>query len=163
MTDYKASLGRVGQWCFFIFMTASLIDTTNFLIITPLTSWTLVLLRSGIPARWPLGLPPRQVPSLSTSSVPAFFTWRSSQFTLDHGLGHTEPTELDSQTFLSKLLANSMRPSNVTPYFYRANGTFSLDDVTITTLITSDRFRVFARLVEKYKGYCSSFYFPVPL
>ncbi|KAF8806519.1 hypothetical protein BYT27DRAFT_7257238 [Phlegmacium glaucopus] len=47
---------------------------------------------------------------------------------------------------------NSMRPSNIKPYFYRAKGHFESDDVTITTVITSNRFEVFPRLVEKYQG-----------
>jgi hypothetical protein len=45
-----------------------------------------------------------------------------------------------------------MGPSNVIPYFYRAKGSFDSDDITVTTLITSNRFKVFARLVEKYRG-----------
>ncbi|KAF9565577.1 glycosyltransferase family 49 protein [Agrocybe pediades] len=45
-----------------------------------------------------------------------------------------------------------MRPSDIRPYFYRARGSFAADCITITTLITSNRFEVFARLVEKYRG-----------
>ncbi|KAF9485941.1 hypothetical protein BDN70DRAFT_822694 [Pholiota conissans] len=45
-----------------------------------------------------------------------------------------------------------MRPSNIMPYYYRARGSFNAEDITITTLITSNRFNVFERLVEKYRG-----------
>ncbi|KAJ7209709.1 glycosyltransferase family 49 protein [Mycena pura] len=54
--------------------------------------------------------------------------------------------------FLSKAFANSMRHSKIVPFFYRATGTFDKEDITITTLVTSNRFQVFARLVERYSG-----------
>ncbi|KAJ7072628.1 glycosyltransferase family 49 protein [Mycena amicta] len=54
--------------------------------------------------------------------------------------------------FLSKAFANSMQPSKIIPFFYRARGAFDQEDITITTLVTSNRFQVFARLVERYSG-----------
>ncbi|KAJ6576833.1 glycosyltransferase family 49 protein [Mycena sp. CBHHK59/15] len=54
--------------------------------------------------------------------------------------------------FLSKAFATSMRPSNIVPFFYRASGMFDKEDITITTLVTSNRFHVLARLVERYPG-----------
>lgn len=59
---------------------------------------------------------------------------------------------LDEELVFSKAFATSMRPSKVIPYYYKASGPFSQDEVTITSIITSDRLDVFARLVEKYKG-----------
>ena len=47
-----------------------------------------------------------------------------------------------------------MHPSNIKPYFYCAKGYFESDDVTVTTLITSNNcFEVFPRLIEKYQGW----------
>jgi hypothetical protein len=89
------------------------------------------------------------------------FQWTSSEFTLNHGLGHTQPIFVDETTVLSKAFATSMRPSNVMPYFYRARGSFDGDDITITTLITSNRFNVFVRLVEKYRGSLVALFCPV--
>lgn len=89
---------------------------------------------------------------IAVAPIPPLFNWVSSKFTLQHGLGHSEPIAVDERTVLSKAFSNSMRPSNVLPYFYRAYGSFNRDDITVTTLITSNRFEVFARLVDKYKG-----------
>jgi hypothetical protein len=86
------------------------------------------------------------------ASTAPTFGWISSEFTLKHGLGHPGTKMVDESTVLSKAFANSMRPSNVLPYFYRASGSFKRDDITITTLVTSNRFEVLARLVKKYKG-----------
>ncbi|KJA28942.1 glycosyltransferase family 49 protein [Hypholoma sublateritium FD-334 SS-4] len=80
------------------------------------------------------------------------FSWTSSEFTLQNGLGHSRPIYVDESKVLSKALATSMHPSKVTPFFYRARGSPAATDITITTLITSNRFDVFARLVEKYRG-----------
>ncbi|KAF9073566.1 glycosyl-transferase for dystroglycan-domain-containing protein [Rhodocollybia butyracea] len=59
---------------------------------------------------------------------------------------------IDNDLFLSKAFSNSMHPSKIIPFFYRASANVESDDVTITTLITSNRFPVFARLVEDYRG-----------
>ena len=45
-----------------------------------------------------------------------------------------------------------MHPSRIIPYYYRAAGNFGNDDITVTTLISSDRFLVFRNLVRGYKG-----------
>ncbi|KIK69047.1 glycosyltransferase family 49 protein [Collybiopsis luxurians FD-317 M1] len=62
------------------------------------------------------------------------------------------PTHVDNDLFLSKAFSNSLQPSKIFPFFYRASGKFDSDDITITTLITSNRLPVFARLVERYRG-----------
>jgi hypothetical protein len=53
---------------------------------------------------------------------------------------------------LSKAFPRLMHPSRIIPYYYRAAGYFENDDVTVTTLISSDRFPVFRNLVRRYKG-----------
>lgn len=62
------------------------------------------------------------------------------------------PITMTEDSFLSKAFSQSMRPSKIVPFFYRATGGFDKDDITITTLITSNRFKVFAQLVENYEG-----------
>ena len=89
---------------------------------------------------------------VAVTPIAPLFNWVSSKFTLQHGLGHSEPITVNERTVVSKAFSSSMRPSNVFPYFYRASGSFNRDDITVTTLITSNRFEVFARLVEKYRG-----------
>jgi hypothetical protein len=59
---------------------------------------------------------------------------------------------MDEELVFSKAFAISMRPSKIIPYYYKASGPFSQGEVTVTSIITSDRLDVFARLVEKYKG-----------
>jgi len=91
---------------------------------------------------------------IERAAVAPTFDWVSNQFTLQYGLGHIKPIKINEKTILSKAFSSSARrhPSNVLPYFYRASGSFDQDDITITTLITSNRFEVFARLVKKYRG-----------
>lgn len=40
----------------------------------------------------------------------------------------------------------------IIPYFYRAQGEIREEDITITTLVTGNRFGVFERLVRSYDG-----------
>ena len=54
--------------------------------------------------------------------------------------------------FLSKAFSETLQPSNVTPFYYRASDKFDQDDITITTQITANRFEVFGKLVERYEG-----------
>ncbi|CAG8434210.1 1753_t:CDS:2 [Ambispora gerdemannii] len=61
----------------------------------------------------------------------------------------------DSSTeefFLSKVFSEALQPSQVIPYYYRAETNFKAEDITITTLVTSNRFTVFNRLVTTYQG-----------
>ncbi|CAG8445283.1 11763_t:CDS:2 [Ambispora leptoticha] len=54
--------------------------------------------------------------------------------------------------FLSKIFSEALQPSQVIPYYYRAEENIEAEDITITTLVTPDRFPVFNRLVTTYKG-----------
>ncbi|KAI7817113.1 glycosyl-transferase for dystroglycan-domain-containing protein [Gamsiella multidivaricata] len=45
-----------------------------------------------------------------------------------------------------------MQPSKVLPYYFKAERRFDLEAVTITTLITYDRYPVFSKLVTNYQG-----------
>lgn len=69
-------------------------------------------------------------------------------------------TSMDANLFLSKALALSEEHltfgdrSNleVIPFYYRGSHIPEQDDITITTLVTRNRFAVFHQLVEKYRG-----------
>jgi len=54
--------------------------------------------------------------------------------------------------FLSKAFSGSMHPMRIFPYFYKASETFEDDDVTITTLVTPNRFEVLRKLAARYEG-----------
>lgn len=167
---------RTVQVCALVsFVSVSVLFTTNLLFVSPVSA-----LISGLfdhlvlrPSSWIFSAtnanrsrlfinvpkPTHYTLSEKRRIEPPLFSWTSSDVTLDHGLGLRAPVSVDRDMFLSKAFMNSMRPSNIKPYFYRAKGQFESDDVTITTLITSNRFEVFPRLVEKYQGlgpYCFS-------
>jgi len=165
MVGYIRALRTTLTICGLLFITVSVIYTTNFIFFSPLSSlisaifdW-LALLPAPQPAR-DLSPPSHAAFLASRSSGEDRWTepsgpvlsWISSQFTLQHGLGHDQAIPVNPGPLLSKGTAGSMGPSNVIPYFYRAKGSFDSDDITVTTLITSNRFKVFARLVEKYRG-----------
>ncbi|TCD68553.1 hypothetical protein EIP91_010478 [Steccherinum ochraceum] len=59
---------------------------------------------------------------------------------------------VSQETLLSKAFSHSLHPTRVIPYFYKASGTFDEDDVTITTLVTSNRFKILKQLVDRYRG-----------
>lgn len=63
----------------------------------------------------------------------------------------TGPT-MHEATFLSKAFAHALHPTEFIPFYYKATGDVDPDDVTITTLVTSNRFKVFKELVERYQG-----------
>jgi len=152
------------------FVSVSVLFTTNLLFVSPVSAlisglFDYLILR---PSSWmfsatnpshrhrPVANVPKPAYYTLSEKKPTenpFFSWTSSDVTLDHGLGLTMPVSVDQNIFLSKAFMNSMRPSNIKPYFYRAKGHFKSDDVTITTLITTNRFEVFPRLVEKYQGW----------
>lgn len=160
---------RTVQVCALVsFVSVSVLFTTNLLFVSPVSA-----LISGLfdclvlrPSSWMFSATNGSKHHLVTNvPKPAYYTlseekpaeeplfsWTSSDVILDHGLGLRAPVSIDRSLFLSKAFMNSMRPSNIKPYFYRARGRFQSDDVTITTLITSNRFEVFPRLVEKYQG-----------
>ncbi|CAE6449307.1 unnamed protein product, partial [Rhizoctonia solani] len=54
--------------------------------------------------------------------------------------------------FKSKLFDAALKPTEVIPYYYRALHEHKHEDVTITTIVTSNRFQALARLVEQYQG-----------
>lgn len=54
--------------------------------------------------------------------------------------------------FLSKAFSQSMQPCKIVPFYYKGSATFEHDDITVTTLVTFNRFRVFGELAKRYKG-----------
>jgi len=59
---------------------------------------------------------------------------------------------MSESLFLSKSFSGSMHPMKIFPYFYRASETFDEDDITITTLVTPNRFEVLQKLALRYEG-----------
>lgn len=75
-----------------------------------------------------------------------------------HGASLAEPDwslgwfTMSESLFLSKAFASSMHPMKIFPYFYKASETFDEDDITITTLVTPNRFEVLRKLAARYEG-----------
>jgi len=84
-------------------------------------------------------------PSNMTTQQAEEFLW--SNFSLSN---HVSLVSWDS--FLSRAFPRLMHPSRIIPYYYRATENFENEDITVTTLISSDRFPVFRNLVRRYKG-----------
>jgi len=59
---------------------------------------------------------------------------------------------MSESLFLSKSFSGSMHPMKIFPYFYKASETFDEDDITITTLVTPNRFEVLRKLALRYEG-----------
>lgn len=53
---------------------------------------------------------------------------------------------------LSKVFSETMGPSKVIPYYFKATEKFDKEEVTIATLVTYNRFAVLSRLASHYKG-----------
>lgn len=75
--------------------------------------------------------------------------WPASSLSPEHT---TSRALMSEDLFLSKAFSQSMHPLKVVPYYYRASRTFEQNDITITTLVTSNRFKVFSELVTHYQG-----------
>ncbi|KAF7315177.1 hypothetical protein MIND_00032100 [Mycena indigotica] len=147
-----------------LYTLAAVIHTTHFFIIAPLHSAVSSIVTHLSPHFLSLRLsrpilsrrenepvsPPIDTQALFKSDD--LIHWKSSDFSLQHGFGHDSPVAMSESLFLSKAFANSMQPSKILPFFYRASGSFKDKDITITTLVTSNRFQVFGQLVEHYSG-----------
>lgn len=66
---------------------------------------------------------------------------------------HSYLQEVMSNSVLqSKLSSTSMGSSNITPYYSKATSHFHNEDISISTIVTSDRFPIISRLASRYKG-----------
>lgn len=52
----------------------------------------------------------------------------------------------------SKIFSGAMGPSNMQSFYFKATENFDKEDITIATIVTSDRFPVLGRLATRYKG-----------
>ncbi|KAJ3986222.1 glycosyltransferase family 49 protein [Lentinula detonsa] len=143
---------RVGQTIALLYAFSAIFYTTHHLLVSPLRACFSIMLNLSSTA-----LPNPSVstilnaikkPNYLNTQTPASF-WNS-----DMALLHQSSwfADIDTDLILSKAFSNSMHPSKIVPFFYRASGELDVEDITITTLITSNRFPVFARLVERYQG-----------
>ncbi|KAF7731566.1 hypothetical protein EC973_009330 [Apophysomyces ossiformis] len=69
--------------------------------------------------------------------------WSSSEGTVQ---------SMQESFLMSKIFSDAMGPSNLSPYYLRAQQPFENEDITMATLVTRDRFKVLSRLASHYKG-----------
>ena len=93
----------------------------------------------------PLPSAHKTIPANTTVQQAEEFLWSNFSLSGHHSLVAWDP-------ILSRAFPRLMHPSRIIPYYYRATGNFESDDITVTTLISSDRFPVFRNLVRRYKG-----------
>lgn len=126
------------SWCLYIYAILATIYT--------LGSFCFSVLRyQSLPRNRLLPSPAPRItlpPSMTVQQAEEFL-W--SNFSLSDHLVVWNP-------ILSRAFSRLMHPSKIIPYYYRATGYFERDDITLTTLISSDRFPVFRNLVQRYKG-----------
>ena len=153
----KHRLSSLPCLLFLVYVSCAVLYTTNLLLLAPLKAiWTVFLHRTSTVVRERIHYSPVQRQLLGSledlQAYKGIINWTSSEIALDHQLGHAEPVTMSEDLFLSKAFSNSLRPSKIIPFFLRARETFSAHDITITTLITRNRLKVFTRLVERYQG-----------
>lgn len=93
-----------------------------------------------------ISIQPRNEPVPEISSA----KWGQDKISWDSNSGIYD--SMTEEFFLSKVFSESMQPSHVIPYYFRADDPPKEEDITITTLITSDRFLIFNKLVTNYQG-----------
>ncbi|KAG0215583.1 hypothetical protein BGX33_001086 [Mortierella sp. NVP41] len=59
---------------------------------------------------------------------------------------------VEEDAVLQKIFSSTMQPSKVLPYYFKAIRAFDPESVTITALITFDRYPTFSKLVTNYQG-----------
>ncbi|KAJ8657548.1 hypothetical protein O0I10_006850 [Lichtheimia ornata] len=80
------------------------------------------------------------------------YTTTLEQFPImvDDNLAHRQQYDSDD-VLVSKAFSTAMS-NEVQPYYYRAKHTFPAEDITISTLVTQNRFAVLSRLASHYRG-----------
>jgi hypothetical protein len=79
------------------------------------------------------------------------FTWTKDLFTLRTSHSAVWNRALSE----SRLFSSSSKPTEVIAYYYRSLYEHEDEDVTITTIVTSNRFEALKCLVEQYQGRAS--------
>jgi hypothetical protein len=97
---------------------------------------------------WTIGAQEWYSEFMGSDSKPlSTLTWKSDSLTYS-----IAGIDLVSKLAISKGFSNTLKPTKIIPYYYRAWHEHERDDITVTTIVTSNRFEALARLVEQYKG-----------
>ncbi|GJE93019.1 glycosyltransferase family 49 protein [Phanerochaete sordida] len=191
MLPWKSPLATVLQFALLCYLLASLVYTTAYIVTSPAVSsvFALVGLRlTRFTSRSPSQASPRvdlisyaqQVFSSQGShgeDTPGIISnLASSQDSLYWDLpalrsltgalnddAYAGAGSIQEGTLLSKAFAQALHPTELIPFYYKATGPIDASDVTITTLVTSNRYKVLKQLVERYQGPISvTIHIPLP-
>ena len=143
MRQQSEPLHSFFSWCLRIYATLATIYTLGSLCVS-------VLRKQPLPRNPHLRPPPTRITSPANMTVQQAEEFLWSNFSLS---GHHPSVPWDPIS--SRAFPRLMHPSRIIPHYYRASGNFETDDITVTTLISSDRFPVFRHLVQKYQGVLS--------
>lgn len=164
------------QVAFLAYVAIAMLYTTNYFIVSPISCFVLSLFGSGCFSSYAsthkAGTPVPRIDLITkvkqaSNAVhdPDLFAAKDTSpwdfLSLDDPLYWTDSTDeqdllssvpIREETFLSKAFSQSMHPTKIIPYYYKASAPVDQDDVTITTLVTSNRYKVLKQLVERYQG-----------
>ncbi len=180
MQTPRNSAFKVLQLAVLMYLTAALLYTTSYFIVSPVSTAIQALFRvhdvkpgdvfsyahsvsrvdlvdRAIQAaeeayQHPAGTHSQDISLMSLLSSDDLLYWVQSKNGDNADLASTSSVPLREETFLSKAFSLAMHPTKIIPFYYKASGPISEDDVTITTLVTSNRFKVLKQLVERYQG-----------
>lgn len=149
-----SSAFKLAQYCLLLYMLVSVTYTTHFLLSAVDSGWTSLLTWAHSGHKLSLGyashvysFDERLLAISASDSIPgSILTW---PFTLSRS---ARSIPISQATLLSKAFSETLHPTKVIPYFYRASSKVDQDDITITTLVTRNRFKVLKQLVERYQG-----------
>ena len=86
-----------------------------------------------------------------SSSLPEETLYWPTMPNAKHDLRNNE-VAMREPLFLAKAFSQTMQPCKIIPFYYKGSATFEDDDITITTLVTFNRFRAFGELAKRYRG-----------
>lgn len=150
-----SSILKVAQYSLVVYVLVSVAYTTNFLFSVVYDGWSSLLpyahsnhklfLSSSISSSRVSSLEERLL-TISASTPDNILTWPPTL------ADSAQSIPISQGTLLSKAFSETLHPTKIIPYFYRASSKVDQDDVTITTLVTRNRFKALKQLVERYQG-----------
>ncbi|KAH6914332.1 glycosyl-transferase for dystroglycan-domain-containing protein [Coprinopsis sp. MPI-PUGE-AT-0042] len=154
---------RAGYLCLSAYLVISVLYTTKAFVIrilyAPGTSFRptsdtplRIAKETWEPDRPPSLHGPSSQPAIHDSNLIQTHVDAANGTRLGSWLGGSRGLDPGNDLLLSKAFATSMRPSDIVPYFLKSSGPFAEDEVTITSIVTSNRLDVFARLIDRYRG-----------